>query len=73
MGLVAAGAGIALVPSSVRRLGREDIECRVLDEPEIARPSCEAGHDRAEAPSDFIPVPAARHHLSNPATSEAIA
>jgi len=26
LGLVAAGVGIALVPSSVRRLGREDVE-----------------------------------------------
>jgi len=38
LGLVAAGVGIALVPSSVRRLGREDVEYLKLDEPEISSP-----------------------------------
>jgi LysR family transcriptional regulator, benzoate and cis,cis-muconate-responsive activator of ben and cat genes len=38
LGLVAAGVGIALVPSSVRRLGREDVEYLILDEPEISSP-----------------------------------
>jgi LysR family transcriptional regulator, benzoate and cis,cis-muconate-responsive activator of ben and cat genes len=33
-----AGVGIALVPSSVRRLGREDVEYLILDEPEISSP-----------------------------------
>jgi DNA-binding transcriptional LysR family regulator len=38
LGMVAAGAGIALVPSSVCRLGREDVEYRILDEAEISSP-----------------------------------
>lgn len=38
LGLVAAGVGIALVPSSVRRLGRDDVEYLTLDEPEISSP-----------------------------------
>jgi DNA-binding transcriptional LysR family regulator len=38
LGLVAAGVGIALVPSSVRRLGRQDVEYLILDEPEISSP-----------------------------------
>jgi LysR family transcriptional regulator, benzoate and cis,cis-muconate-responsive activator of ben and cat genes len=38
LGLVAAGVGIALVPSSVRRLAREDVEYLILDEPEIFSP-----------------------------------
>ena len=49
LGLVAAGVGIALVPSSVRRFGREDVEYLILDEPEISSPivvSCRA-NDRS--------------------------
>ena len=38
LGLVAADVGIALVPSSVRRLGRDDVEYLALDEPEITSP-----------------------------------
>ena len=38
LGLVAAGVGIALVPSSVRQLGRGDVEYLNLDEPEISSP-----------------------------------
>ena len=38
LGLVAAGVGIALVPSSVRRLGRDDVDYLTLDEPEISSP-----------------------------------
>jgi DNA-binding transcriptional LysR family regulator len=38
LGLVAAGVGITLVPASVRRLGREDVEYLILDEPEISSP-----------------------------------
>jgi DNA-binding transcriptional LysR family regulator len=38
LGLVAAGVGIALVPSSVRRLGRNDVDYVVLDEAEITSP-----------------------------------
>jgi DNA-binding transcriptional LysR family regulator len=38
LGLVAAEVGIALVPSSVRRLGRGDVEYLALDEPEITSP-----------------------------------
>ena len=38
LGLVAAGVGIALVPSSVRRLGRNDVKYLGLDEPEITSP-----------------------------------
>jgi DNA-binding transcriptional LysR family regulator len=38
LGLVAAGVGIALVPSSVRRLGRNDVKYLALDEPEITSP-----------------------------------
>lgn len=38
LGLVAAGVGIALVPSSVRRLGRNDVDYLALDEPEITSP-----------------------------------
>ena len=38
LGLVAAGVGIALVPSSVRQLGREDVEYLILDEPEFSSP-----------------------------------
>ena len=38
LGLVAAGVGIALVPSSVRRLGRDDVDYLALDEPEITSP-----------------------------------
>src|SRR5262249_4446853 len=37
-GLVAAGAGISLVPSSVQRLGRSDIEYLELDEPAVVSP-----------------------------------
>jgi DNA-binding transcriptional LysR family regulator len=35
---VAADVGIALVPSSVRRLGRNDVEYLALDEPDITSP-----------------------------------
>jgi DNA-binding transcriptional LysR family regulator len=38
LGLVAAGVGITLVPSSVSRLGRDDVEYLNLDEPEISSP-----------------------------------
>ena len=38
LGLVAAGVGIALVPASVRQLGRGDVEYLNLDEPEISSP-----------------------------------
>jgi LysR family transcriptional regulator, benzoate and cis,cis-muconate-responsive activator of ben and cat genes len=38
LGLVAAGAGITLVPASVRRLGRDDIAFIDLDEPELISP-----------------------------------
>jgi LysR family transcriptional regulator, benzoate and cis,cis-muconate-responsive activator of ben and cat genes len=38
LGLVAAAAGIALVPSSVRRLGRDDVEYLGLNEPGITSP-----------------------------------
>jgi len=38
LGLVAADVGIALVPSSVRRLGRDDIDYIALDEPNIMSP-----------------------------------
>lgn len=38
LGLVAAGAGISLVPSSVRRLGRDDVLYLELNEPNIVSP-----------------------------------
>src|SRR5262245_26442392 len=38
LGLVAADVGIALVPSSVRRLGRDDVEYLALEEPHITSP-----------------------------------
>jgi LysR family transcriptional regulator, benzoate and cis,cis-muconate-responsive activator of ben and cat genes len=38
LGLVAADVGIALVPSSVRRLGRNDVDYIGLDEPNIMSP-----------------------------------
>lgn len=38
LGLVAAGVGIALVPSSVRRLGRNDVKYVALDEAEVVSP-----------------------------------
>jgi LysR family transcriptional regulator, benzoate and cis,cis-muconate-responsive activator of ben and cat genes len=38
LGLVAAGAGITLVPASVRRLGRDDIAFIDFDEPELISP-----------------------------------
>lgn len=38
LGLVAAGVGISVVPSSVRRLGREDVDYIPLEEPDIASP-----------------------------------
>jgi LysR family transcriptional regulator, benzoate and cis,cis-muconate-responsive activator of ben and cat genes len=38
LGLVAADVGIALVPSSVRRLGRDDVQYLGLDEPGITSP-----------------------------------
>jgi LysR family transcriptional regulator, benzoate and cis,cis-muconate-responsive activator of ben and cat genes len=38
LGLVAADVGIALVPSSVRRLGRHDVDYVALDEPNIISP-----------------------------------
>jgi len=38
LGLVAADVGIALVPSSVRRLGRDDVEYLALDESDITSP-----------------------------------
>ena len=38
LGLVAAGLGISIVPLSVRRLGREDVDYLPLDEPDIVSP-----------------------------------
>lgn len=38
LGLVAAGVGISVVPSSVRRLGRDDVDYLPLEEPDIASP-----------------------------------
>lgn len=38
LGLVAAGLGISVVPLSVRRLGREDVDYLPLEEPDIASP-----------------------------------
>jgi DNA-binding transcriptional LysR family regulator len=38
LGLVAAGAGICVVPASVRRLGRDDIRYVELDEPTMRTP-----------------------------------
>ena len=38
LGLVAAGLGISLVPLSVRRLGREDVDYLPLKEADIASP-----------------------------------
>lgn len=38
LGLVAAGMGICLVPSSVRKLGRSDVVYLELDEPKIVSP-----------------------------------
>ena len=38
LGLVAAGAGVALVPSSVRRLGRDDVVYLDLSEPNVVSP-----------------------------------
>jgi DNA-binding transcriptional LysR family regulator len=38
LGLVAAGLGISIVPLSVRRLGREDVNYLPLEEPDIASP-----------------------------------
>lgn len=38
LGLVAAGAGITLVPSSMRRMGRDDLAYVDLDEPSIVSP-----------------------------------
>ncbi|MGI9476160.1 MAG: LysR family transcriptional regulator [Hyphomicrobiaceae bacterium] len=38
LGLVAAGLGISIVPSSVRRFGREDVDFLPLGEPDIASP-----------------------------------
>lgn len=38
LGLVAAGLGISIVPLSVRRLGREDVDYLPLEEPDIASP-----------------------------------
>src|SRR5262245_41812236 len=38
LGLVAADVGIALVPSSVRRLGRDDVQYLALHEPEVTSP-----------------------------------
>jgi LysR family transcriptional regulator, benzoate and cis,cis-muconate-responsive activator of ben and cat genes len=56
LGLVAAGVGIALVPSSLRRLGRDDVEYLILDEPEISSPiimSCRT-NDRSPLLSHFL-------------------
>ena len=38
LGLVAAGAGVSLVPSSVRRLGRDDVVYLDLSEPNVVSP-----------------------------------
>jgi len=38
LGLVAAGVGVSVVPSSVRRLGRKDVDYLSLDEPDLTSP-----------------------------------
>jgi len=38
LGLVAAGVGISVVPSSVRRLGRKDVDYLPLEEPDLTSP-----------------------------------
>jgi DNA-binding transcriptional LysR family regulator len=38
LGLVAAGVGISVVPSSVRRLGRKDVDYLPLEEPNLTSP-----------------------------------
>lgn len=38
LGPIAASLGISLVPSSVRRLGREDVDYLPVKEPDIASP-----------------------------------
>ena len=56
LGLVAAGIGITLVPSSVRRLGRNDVKYIALDEPEITSPiivSCRP-NDRSPLLADIL-------------------
>ena len=60
LGLVAAGVGIALVPSSVRRLGRNDVKYIVLDEAEIVSPIIVSfrSNDRSSLLARFLqPIP----------------
>ena len=60
LGLVAAGVGIALVPSSVRRLGRNDVKYVALDEAEIVSPIIVSfrSNDRSSLLARFLqPIP----------------
>ena len=60
LGLVAAGVGIALVPSSVRRLGRNDVKYLVLDEAEVVSPIIVSfrSNDRSSLLARFLqPIP----------------
>jgi DNA-binding transcriptional LysR family regulator len=60
LGLVAAGVGIALVPSSVRRLGRSDVKYIALDEAEIVSPIIVSfrSNDRSSLLARFLePIP----------------
>jgi hypothetical protein len=52
----AASKLLALVPSSIRRLGRDDVEYIILDEPEISSPiimSCRT-NDRSPLLAHFL-------------------
>ena len=60
LGLVAAGVGIALVPSSVRRLGRNDVKYIALDEAEVVSPIIVSfrSNDRSPLLTRFLqPIP----------------
>ncbi len=60
LGLVAAGVGIALVPSSVRRLGRNDVKYLALDEAEVVSPIIVSfrSNDRSPLLARFLqPIP----------------
>ena len=60
LGLVAAGVGIALVPSSVRRLGRNDVRYLALDEAEVVSPIIVSfrSNDRSPLLARFLqPIP----------------
>ena len=60
LGLVAAGVGIALVPSSVRRLGRNDVKYIALDEAEVVSPIIVSfrANDRSSLLARFLqPIP----------------